>query len=140
MAERFNAAVLKTVDHASGPGVRIPHSPPLNQRSSVSNRLLSMRLSPQQANIIRRVAREILGSETQITLFGSRARDDQRGGDLDLLVEIDTPVDHPALLCATMSARLSRAFDGRRIDVVLKAPNLAPHPIHTIAQATGTLL
>ena len=30
MAERFNAAVLKTVDGVSRPGVRIPVSPLLN--------------------------------------------------------------------------------------------------------------
>ena len=32
LAERSNAAVLKTVDLSSGPGVRIPRSPPKTKK------------------------------------------------------------------------------------------------------------
>ena len=44
------------------------------------------------------------------------------------------------LLSARLASRVSRAMQGRRVDVVLKAPNLMPQPIHQIAQQTGVVL
>jgi hypothetical protein len=37
MAERSNAAVLKTVDPVRGPGVRIPLSPPLTHQNTLKS-------------------------------------------------------------------------------------------------------
>ena len=45
-------------------------------------------------------------------------------------------VVEPALL----SAHPSRAMQGRQVDVVVKAPNLAQSPIHSIALQEGILL
>lgn len=36
LSEWFKEAVLKTVDHSRGPGVRIPHPPPIFQFKSTS--------------------------------------------------------------------------------------------------------
>jgi predicted nucleotidyltransferase len=47
-----------------------------------------MRLTPFQIDVIKRTAAEFLGPEARITLFGSRIHDQQKGGDVDLYVEV----------------------------------------------------
>jgi predicted nucleotidyltransferase len=73
-------------------------------------------------------------------LFGSRVHDDTRGGDVDLLLELDLPVTEPAQLSARLAAQVSRAMYGRKVDVLIKAPNLLHLPIHTIALSEGIRL
>lgn len=99
-----------------------------------------MRLTPAQILTIRQTTLEIAGSTARIRLFGSRLDDNARGGDIDLLLESDEPVDMPALLAARLAARLSRLMDGRKVDVLILAPNLLKLPIHTIALEEGVLL
>ena len=99
-----------------------------------------MRLSADQANTIRRIVLEESGSEGVVRLFGSRLDDTARGGDIDLLVQLPRAIDNPALLAARLSARLTRALHGRRVDVLLSAPNLKKLPIHTIAASDGVAL
>ena len=41
---------------------------------------------------------------------------------------------------AQMAARLSRIMDGRKVDVLLSAPNLLRLPIHDLAFKEGELL
>ncbi|NMG73796.1 nucleotidyltransferase domain-containing protein [Aromatoleum diolicum] len=99
-----------------------------------------MRLSAQQAEAIHHLARELGGPLARVRLFGSRLDDSARGGDLDLLLELPDPVDNPALLSARVAARVSRLMQGRRVDVVLAAPNLKHLAIHDIAIKEGVLL
>jgi predicted nucleotidyltransferase len=66
--------------------------------------------------------------------------DEARGGDVDLMIELDEPVDEPALLAAQVSTRVSRSLFGRKVDVLIQAPNLQRLPIHTLAVAEGLLL
>ncbi len=70
-------------------------------------------------------------------LFGSRTDDRRTGGDIDLLIETSEPVDNPALTIAELSARLIRLLQGRKVDIVLSAPNLAQQSIHRQAKTTG---
>jgi predicted nucleotidyltransferase len=49
-----------------------------------------MRLTAEQAKIIRSAVREIYGDDSQLWLFGSRVDDERRGGDIDLLVRPDS--------------------------------------------------
>ncbi len=97
----------------------------------------TMRLRPDQARTICQVAREIAGPAATVRLFGSRLDDTARGGDIDLLVEVPEPVAHPAMLGARIEARLMRALDGRKVDVVLAAPNLRRQSIHEVAAREG---
>jgi predicted nucleotidyltransferase len=99
-----------------------------------------MRLTDDQIQSIRRTVHDLAGADTRVRLFGSRLRDDLAGGDVDLLVELPNPVDAPAELSARISARISRAQHGRRVDVVLLAPNLRRLPIHEVALKEGRLL
>jgi len=99
-----------------------------------------MRLTADQINTIRRIVHEEAGPATTVRLFGSRVDDTARGGDIDLLLQTADPIASPALLSAKISARLMRALGGRRVDVVLGAPNLKVLPIHEVAEAEGVLL
>ena len=67
-------------------------------------------------------------------------RDDARGGDVDLMVELNEAVTEPAQLAARLAVRVSRAMDGRKVDVLVKAPNLLFLPIHAVALAEGVRL
>jgi predicted nucleotidyltransferase len=96
-----------------------------------------MRLTEQQIQAIRRIVAEIAGSSAKVRVFGSRLRDDATGGDLDLLVELPEPIEAPAELAANLSARISRSMYGRKVDVLLMAPNLRRLPIHDVASREG---
>ena len=100
----------------------------------------SVRLTDTQAATIRRLTAELAGPSASVRLFGSRLDDDARGGDVDLLLEVPTPVDEPALLAARLAARVSRALGDRRVDVLISAPNLARLPIHDLATKMGRRL
>jgi predicted nucleotidyltransferase len=99
-----------------------------------------MRLTDEQIQSIRQLTREVAGDKAKVRVFGSRLDDTLRGGDLDLLLELPEPVDNPALLAAQMSTRVSRALQGRKVDVLLSAPNLLHLPIHDVAFQEGKLL
>ncbi|MFZ2855868.1 MAG: hypothetical protein WAZ34_17360 [Rhodocyclaceae bacterium] len=99
-----------------------------------------MRLTDEQIQLIRQLASQLAGRHSSVRVFGSRLDDSAHGGDLDLMVELSEPVSNPAFLAAQMSARVSRAMHGRRVDVLLCAPNLMRLPIHDVAFREGELL
>lgn len=99
-----------------------------------------MRLSSQEINTIKAQAAATFGASAVVRLFGSRIDDVARGGDIDLMVSTTEPVDRPALLAATLAARLQRTLGDQRIDVLVDAPNLQRQPIHEIAWREGILL
>jgi predicted nucleotidyltransferase len=99
-----------------------------------------MRPTDEQADAIRRIVGEEAGADSVVRIFGSRLDDTARGGDVDLMVETIHPLNRPALTAARLSARLLRALHGRRVDVLLAAPNLAVLPIHAIAMQEGVRL
>jgi predicted nucleotidyltransferase len=99
-----------------------------------------VRLTDHQIELIRQLAHQVAGSQSRVRVFGSRLDDSALGGDIDLLLELPEPVDNPALLAAQMSAQVSRAMHGRKVDVLLSAPNLMRLPIHDIAFKEGKLL
>ncbi len=99
-----------------------------------------MRLTDNQIQTIRQLACQLAGSQSRVRVFGSRLDDAAHGGDLDLMLELPDPVDNPALMAAQMSAQISRAMHGRKVDVLISAPNLMQLPIHDIAFKEGQLL
>ncbi|MFO7542490.1 MAG: hypothetical protein R6W97_06735 [Thiobacillus sp.] len=99
-----------------------------------------MRLTDNQARSIAQLAHEIAGKRAQVRIFGSRLNDDARGGDLDLMLELSEPAANPALLAARFSARVTRLIQGRKVDVLLAAPNLKRLPIHDMAFKEGKVL
>lgn len=99
-----------------------------------------MRLSAEQASAIVHAARELAGSAASVWLFGSRLRDDARGGDIDLLVESPDPVDRPVWLAARLTAKLQRLLGDRRIVVLVVDPHTPLEPVHRVAMAEGVRL
>ena len=68
-----------------------------------------MRLTSEQIQAIRTGVAQVAGQSAKGWLFGSRLHDQARGGDVDLLLELDAPVDEPAqLACASIGPNLAR--------------------------------
>jgi predicted nucleotidyltransferase len=99
-----------------------------------------MRLTNNQIQAIRQLVRQMAGERVRVRVFGSRLDDAARGGDIDLMLEMDEPVESPALFAAQITTQISRAMQGRKVDVLLSAPNLMRLPIHDIAFQQGVLL
>ena len=100
-----------------------------------------MRLTNDQIQGIRQLACQVAGNSLSgVRVFGSRLNDSATGGDMDLMLEFSEPVDNPALIAAQMAAKTSRIMHGRKVDVLLSAPNLMHLPIHGVAFEEGKLL
>lgn len=99
-----------------------------------------MRLTERQIQAIFQYVRQVAGERSRVRVFGSRLDDMARGGDIDLMLELSEPVDNPALMAAQLSAKVSRAMRGRKVDVLISAPNLMRLPIHDMAFKEGRLL
>lgn len=99
-----------------------------------------MRLTDDETQAIKQLAHQIAGEHVHVRVFGSRLDDNARGGDLDLMLELPEPADNPALMAARFSAKVSRLMLGRKVDVLIAAPNLMRLPIHDIAFKEGKTL
>ena len=96
-----------------------------------------MRLTPQQHRLLKEQITGELGEDCQILLFGSRTKDDARGGDVDLLVRSPRPLQRKMWLESLLAARAERIFGGRRVDVLLLDPATHLQPVHRAALETG---
>ena len=99
-----------------------------------------MRLTARDVSAIKQAVGDVLGDETEVRLFGSRVDDSARGGDVDLMVTVDHAVENPAWAMANVERKLVRELGERKVDIVLKAPNLETSLIHQLAQEKGVLL
>lgn len=99
-----------------------------------------MRLSERQRQVILSSVKETLGDGARVLLFGSRVDDNLKGGDIDLYVHLNEKVDRPALMIATLQAKMIGQLGEQKIDILLSAPNLIRQPIHEIAEQQGILL
>ena len=76
-----------------------------------------MRLTAEEIQIIREVAKEIYGKQVKVYLLGSRTDDTKWGGDIDLLVR--TPQQNFGILARIrMIARLKELLGDQKIDVI----------------------
>ena len=96
-----------------------------------------MRLTPSELAAVRDTVRNVAGTSATVRLFGSRVDDSARGGDIDLLVELETPVDSAVRMSARIGARLQQVLGDRRIDLLIAAPNLQDSPVHRVARESG---
>lgn len=98
-----------------------------------------MRLRPEEAEAIRAAAVETFGPEATVRLFGSRVRDDLRGGDIDLHLEVgegQQDVRHAARFRWLVFDRL----DERALDLVIHVRGRPLRPIDRVAHAEGIVL
>jgi predicted nucleotidyltransferase len=99
-----------------------------------------MRLTTDQVQAIRRTAQRVLGAGARVRVFGSRALDDRKGGDIDLYFETDALLDNRANVLCQLHGALTLALGERKIDVILKDAGTPSAPVFEIAKRTGVLL
>ena len=81
-----------------------------------------MRLTPFERQTIRDTAHRHFGEDCAAYLFGSRTRDDWRGGDIDLLIETESnaPVEYAKKLA--FRSNLKSQIGDQKIDVLFTRP------------------
>jgi len=99
-----------------------------------------MRLDEKTRKIIKNEVTSQLGAEAVVRLFGSRVDDTQRGGDIDLLIELGRQMEHRIQAECRLSARLYIMLGGRKVDVLIKEPLKPLLPIHEQALRNGVIL
>lgn len=99
-----------------------------------------MRLTPHQQTAINTAAKNNFGQNVGVWLFGSRADDSKKGGDIDLLIRPDPDAaDQLFVKKVRLLSQLERDLGQRKIDVVIESPH-DTRPIVAIAHATGVEL
>ena len=92
-----------------------------------------MRISQTRAKQASDIIQAQYGEDAKIWLFGSRANDLERGGDVDIFVET---VSSDALKRIHCKAKLIELFD-LKVDLIV---GTGDQPIHKIAKSTGVRL
>jgi len=101
-----------------------------------------MRITETERRVLRDEAQKAFGADSKVFLFGSRADDARRGGDIDLLVETGK-TGHDAIFEAQLRflARVKLALGERKIDVLVDYPDRKDRPnILRLARSQGVQL
>lgn len=100
-----------------------------------------MRITSEQRHAVLDEIRHRFGSGARVWLFGSRADDTRRGGDVDLYVEAESvPVEGEVKTEIQVGCALEEIFEGGSVDLIVRYPHQLEKPIHRIAKKTGVLL
>jgi len=94
-----------------------------------------MRLTPAQIDTIKSTTAAVLGEGVRVTLFGSRLHDGQKGGDVDLYIEMPEPRLMQKIRC---KVQLQDRLD-MPVDLIVK-PLGDTSPISQIAKKEGVVL
>lgn len=95
-----------------------------------------MRLSPQERQTITGILRAV-DPQGEFVLFGSRADDQRKGGDIDLWWRTSRRLDLKTQM--TTQWRLEVACD-TNVDLLVSGPREPESAIHQIARETGVAL
>ena len=99
-----------------------------------------MRLEPYEVDAIKNAVRAAFGDSAVVRLFGSRTDDSERGGDIDLHVEIDPPADEIRAR-ALFDDMLFRKVEPQKVDLILtKRGGPTPRGFERIAYRDGIVL
>jgi len=99
-----------------------------------------MRLTEHEIAAIRRVTSDVAGADARAFLFGSRTRDDLKGGDIDLLIELVTPGLDKLAMSLRTGARLQQLIGERKIDVLVADRQTIDTPLTRAARRDGIAL
>ena len=99
-----------------------------------------VRLSAKEIEVIRATVSRLLGDRTCIRIFGSRAREDEKGGDIDILLETERHLPSRVASACRLVSELQMQLGDQKIDVIIIDPETRELPIHQIARQTGVLL
>jgi len=104
--------------------------------SNAQTKLADMRLKASEQSVIRKHL-QTLGPEAESYLFGSRADDSARGGDIDLLVL--TPTKVPLARIRKLRRAILEEIGEQKIDIVNLARS-SRHPFKAVALETAIRL
>jgi predicted nucleotidyltransferase len=94
-----------------------------------------MRLTDFEKITIKDTAKNIFGSDAKIFVFGSRADDSIKGGDIDLFIE--TAKKSSLQDKISFISHLKLKLGDQKIDVVVSSPMKKDQKIFRIAKETG---
>lgn len=100
----------------------------------------NVRLSAKEIEIIRATVHHLLGDRTRIRIFGSRALLDEKGGDIDILIEADQKLNDRVASACRLTSKLQMQLGDQKIDVIIIDPETPEQRIHQIARQTGVML
>ncbi len=96
-----------------------------------------MRLTQEQVRWITQIVSHLAGKTSEVFLFGSRLNDQARGGDVDILIETDTPLS----LIARAQIKLEiETRLGLPVDIIVRVRSTPPTPFQKIARARAVRL
>ena len=107
---------------------------------SISEVKPRVRLSAREIEIIRATVSRLMGDDTSIRIFGSRARADEKGGDIDILVETAQRLPNRVTSACRLVSELQMQLGDQKIDAIIIDPATREQPIHRIARQTGVML
>jgi predicted nucleotidyltransferase len=96
-----------------------------------------MRLSAHEREVIRQATAELAGPAARALVFGSRVRDNARGGDIDLLIELEHERSDSLALANGIGARIESRLGLQRIDVLVAGPQTSDSPVLSAARRDG---
>lgn len=99
-----------------------------------------VRLDDKVCAIIKSEVADQLGTGAVVRLFGSRVDDMQRGGDIDLYIELSRPLAHRIREECRLAAKLYIKLGGRKVDVLIGDALKPLSPIHEQALRDGIVI
>ncbi len=99
-----------------------------------------MRITSSEAKAIKETASAVFGEQAAVWLFGSRANDALKGGDIDLYIELPSE-DYVYAKKLRFWCELVKRLGDQKIDIVINKTGVSPHlPIHDVARSKGIRL
>ena len=83
---------------------------------------------------------QVFGNGASVWLFGSRVDDAAKGGDVDLLVKLESSTSEKVLLAGRFNAMLQMKLGMQKFDVLVIDPSTKLKPIHKQALDKGVRL
>ncbi len=99
-----------------------------------------MRMPPNYQTTITETAKKVFGESVSVWLFGSRLDDSAKGGDVDLLVQLEKPIADKAVLSARYNAMLQMKLGLQKFDILVVDPSTPLQHIHHQALLRGVRL
>ena len=98
-----------------------------------------MRLTPHEIAAIKAATVHAFGPDATVRLFGSRVDDERRGGDIDLLFEVEAKAATTRNESRFLDCLFAR-IDEQRVDMLIAIRGSEPTPFERIAFRDGVVL